>query len=52
MDPDHIEAHYALGTLLAESGDAAGARRHLSRVLSLDPGHSRAEERLAAVAAP
>jgi Tfp pilus assembly protein PilF len=36
--PQHGDAHYVLGTLLQESGDADGARQHLSEARRLLPG--------------
>jgi tetratricopeptide (TPR) repeat protein len=37
-DPDHIVTLLHAGTLLAELGDAAGARRHLARIEALCRG--------------
>jgi Tfp pilus assembly protein PilF len=36
--PQHGEAHYVLGTMLQETGDADGARQHLAEARRLLPG--------------
>jgi Flp pilus assembly protein TadD len=36
--PQHGEAHYVLGKLLDEAGDAEGARTHLAAARRLLPG--------------
>ncbi len=35
--PDHIRANYTLGLCLLNSGDTAGAKRQLQKVIELDP---------------
>lgn len=36
-DPEHVPANYTLGLCLLNSGDSAGARRQLRKVVELDP---------------
>ena len=41
IDADDAESQFLLGTLYAQTGNAAAARSHLSRAASLEPGHPR-----------
>ena len=50
--PNGAEVHYQLGVLLARTGDPAGARAELGRVLALKPGHAGAAAALAGLAVP
>ena len=36
-EPDNLDANYTMGLCLLNQGDTAGARRHLQRVIELDP---------------
>lgn len=36
-DPDNLDGHYLLGTLLAERGDLASAEKHLNLAATLNP---------------
>jgi tetratricopeptide (TPR) repeat protein len=47
LAPGSAEAHYALGLVLRELGDAAGAREALERATRLEPGAAKAREGLA-----
>ena len=39
FDPKHVNAHYNLGLLLAEKGDAVEAEAEYRTVLALNPKH-------------
>lgn len=40
-DPANVEAHLALGTLLAQAGNDGEAKAHLGKAIELDPRHPR-----------
>lgn len=48
-NPDDPAALYQLATLLASTGDNAGARKNLEKLLALDPRHLKARELLGGV---
>ena len=42
LAPDDPRTHFELGRAASELGDAERSRRHLVRVLELQPGHAQA----------
>lgn len=46
LAPSQPKNHYNLGLALQAAGDRAGARKHLSHALSLDPSYEQAAQRL------
>lgn len=46
LQPDGVGYHFALGIMLKESGDAAGARAEFEAELKRDPNHRPAREQL------
>ena len=47
IDPDDVQANYALGTMYLRYGPAKLARQAFDKVLEQDPNHVRAREKLA-----
>lgn len=47
LEPSHSDAHFALGAISAEEGDAASAEQHLCAALASNPAHAGAHLHLA-----
>ncbi|MEX0731109.1 MAG: tetratricopeptide repeat protein [Aquisalimonadaceae bacterium] len=49
LDPEHVQARYRVGNLLAEQGDLEGAMQRYGEVLNRRPDHADARHNLALV---
>jgi tetratricopeptide (TPR) repeat protein len=46
LNPRHAQAHFNLGSILAEQGKKAAAIEHLEQAVALDPNFAPAKQRL------